>query len=211
MPGFEWNQNLCGGRDVTHKLQIKASATVAAGDALEFADGKLQRCSAQADLPRYVALEGATSTATSLTKISVIPTFGNVFNVSFTPLVNDLAGQSNATTTNVKVALADGSANDLAGGLVYVKELDETRLIVSNTYSSNVVTIVVAEAFSVAPTTTHTIRVVPFGPGTNALKLDSTNPHKAISVAIADITGGKVSIFDVDMKRKVAKVSFLLA
>jgi hypothetical protein len=50
--------------------------------------------------------------------------------------------------------------------------------------------------------------VVPFGFGTTALKLDSSNPHKAISNAIADLTGGNVRIWDVDMKRKVAEVVF---
>jgi hypothetical protein len=208
---FEWVQNLCGGRDVVLKMQMIASGTIAAGDALEFASGKLQRCNAAADRPRYVALEDATSTATELKKISVIPTFGNVFKVGFTPLVNDLAGESNAVTTTVKVALADGAENDLVGGYVYVKQLDEQRLITANTYSSNIVTITVAEGFSVAPTTTHSIRVVPFGPGTAALKLHASTMYNTISAAIADVTGGKVSVLEVDMKRKAAKIEFLLA
>jgi hypothetical protein len=212
MAGFKYKKSRAGTTDVQRpKLQMIASGTITKGDALEFASGKLQRCSAQADTVRFIADEDATSTATSLTKLAVIDTGAglNVFEVAFTPLVNGTACESNASTTTVKVALTDGSQDDLVGGLVYVPELDETRIITANTYSSNVVTITVAEAFSVAPTTTHTCRIVPFGFGTTALKLHST-PYNGISAAIADISGGKVSVYNVNMKDRTAEVCFVV-
>jgi hypothetical protein len=210
MAGFEFVRSVGGQRDIPVKRQMVASGTITKGDGLEFSSGKLQRANAQTDKPLFIAAEDATSTSTSQTLVAMYPHGAgqNIFRVAFTPLVDGLACQSNASTTTVKVALTDGSSSDLVGGLVYVVELDQYRVITANTYSSNVVTITVAEAFTTAPTTTHTCRVVPFGFGTTALKLDSSNPHKAISNAIADLTGGNVRIWDVDMKRKVAEVVF---
>ena len=212
MAGFRYIKSRAGTTDVARKkLQIAASATVAKNDALEFVDGKLKRVNAATDSPKYIAGEDATATATSITKIHVIDCAESMslFEVDFTPLINGTACNSNSTATQVVVALTDGTTDDLKGGLVYIPELNETRIITGNTYSSNVVTITVAEAFSTAPTTTHTCRVVPFGFGTTALKLHASNMHNAISSAIADITGGKVSIYDVDMEKKVATVFFV--
>lgn len=212
MAGFRYNNSRGGLRDVSRtKLQMKASASISKGDALEFASGKLQRVSAATDIPRYIAAESATSTATSLTLVDVIDTALGLalFDVDITPLVNGTACESNSTTTTVKVALADGSSSDLVGGLVYIPELNETRIITANTYSSNVVTITVAEAFSVAPTTTHTCRLVPFGFGTVDMKLHATNFYNSISVIRAELGSGHVVIHDVDMEKKVATVCFI--
>lgn len=210
MAGFNFLKSVGGQRDIPVKLQMIASGTITKGDALEFASGKLQRCNGQTDKPLFIAAEDATSTSTSLTKVACYPHGAgqSIFEVAHTPLVDGVACNSNASTTTVICALTDGSTSDLVGGLVYIPELDQTRVITANTYSSNVVTITVAEAFTVAPTTTHTARITAFGFGTTALKLDGTNYHKAISSARADITGGNVRVWDVDLKNKVVQVVF---
>jgi len=218
MAGFRYIKSLGGGvTDIPRTLQMAASATIAVGDVLEFASGKLQRINAQTDTPKYlcVGLNGyqsttnppsVLSTATELRKIEVIPLdYGAIIETDITPTVDGTACNSNSTTTSLLVALTDGSSSDLVGGLVYVPELGETRIITANTYSSNVVTLTVAEAFRVAPTTTHTCRIVPFGFGDAAVKFHASNYHNAISTVRGDEASGHFAIYDVDLKRKTVQ------
>ena len=197
MAGFEFVRSISGENDIPVELQIKASATVAVGDALEFTSGKLGRVDAQDDVVKFVCLQAAVATATSQTKVRVLPTVGKIFKVTHTPLVNDVAGVTNSTATTVKCALADGSSSDLVGGLVYCKELDQYRIITANTYSSDVVTITVAEGFTRAVTTTDTVRITAFGPGDAAVKLHGTNYHNSVSSVRGDEAGGKLVIRDI--------------
>lgn len=208
MAGFSFSKSRDNNTDVIRDdLQIAASATVTAGDALEFSNGKLQRCNAQADTPEYIALEGATSTSTSLTTIKVQEIGRSTSYVAHTPLINDVAVNSGSTTT-VLCALTDGSSSDMVGGVVYFPEQDLHRIITANTYSSNVVTITFVEPLPRAAAAGDTVRATAFGPGTRAVKLDSSNPHKAVSSARADVSGGSVRIRKVDLKKRVLEVYF---
>lgn len=208
MAGFSFSKSRDGNTDIIRDdLQMAASATITAGDALEFANGKLQRANAQADTPEYVALEGNTTTSTSLVKPKVIEVGRSTFTVPHTPLINDVAVNSGSTTT-VLCALADGSSSDMVGGVVYFPEQNEHRIITANTYSSNVVTITFVEPLPRAAASGDTVRATAFGPGTRAVKLDSSNPHKAVSSARADVSGGSVRIRKVDLKNRVLEVYF---
>lgn len=216
MAGFRWVKSVGGQRDVIEKKQLAASATVVAGDALEFANGKVQRVNAAADVVSYIALESATATATSQTMIQVVKAAGSngVFAVPITPLLNDVAVNSGSTTTAL-AALADGTENDLAGGIVLISSAGQdpvtsARIISANTYSSNVVTITWLEPLAVAASSSDTLRVVPFGPGETAVKLHASTMYNTLSVVRGDETGGKVGIFAVDLAKKEAQVTFAL-
>lgn len=196
MAGFTWLKSLAGERDpFAPKMQIAASTTVTKGELLKFSSGKLTQVGAT-DSAVYLAEETATSTSTSLTKINVKRVNNAVLKVNHTPLVNGVAANSNATTTRVKCALTDGSSSDLVGGFVHCVELNETRIITANTYSSNVVTIDVAEAFSRAVTTGDTLRVTAFGFG-DLMKGDSSTPASAIGSARGDEASGKFLLYDI--------------
>lgn len=209
---FTWVKSLNGTRDVIRegnarsRLVMGASLTITKGDALKFTNGKLAKIAAT-DLAEYVALETKTSASATEDAIKVVSVSGSLFEVGFTPLANDVAAASNSTATAAICALA-GSNSDLVGGLLYCKELDETRVITANTYGGGNCTFTVGLAFSRAITTGDTVRAVGFGFGTTALKGDSTNPHSNISNVAADVTGGKIAVYDVDMAKKKAIVYF---
>lgn len=207
MIGFEYRETLWGNKDKRIKLQMKDGITITKGDALGFTAGKLDAPAATAFI-EFIAAETKTAASGAIVEINVVPTAGIIWQVKYTPLVNGLSCASNASTTTVKCALADGSTGDMVGGMVYIPELDQARFITANTYSSNVVTITVAEAFSTAPTTTHTAKVIGFGPSTATLKLDGSTPKVTVSNVRADLTGGHVSIHKVDPKNSIAQVLF---
>lgn len=196
MSGFKFVKSLSGENDIPVQLEMGAGVTITAGDGLEFGSGKLARANGQTDVLTHVAVEGKTSTSGTRSLIRCLPTASKIFSVVHTPLVNGTAAQSNSSTTTVKVALADGSSSDLVGALVYIPELDEYATITANSYTSNVVTITVGEAFSRAVTTGDTVRVLAFGFGA-APKLDSSTPYKLISNVRADATGGKTIVRDI--------------
>lgn len=206
MAGFAWVKSLNGTRDVrrTDEVVAAASTTFVKGDALKFTSGKLA-LAGTTDTVEYISDQTLTTSSATEDYLDVIKVDGNVFEVGFTPLINDGACSSGSTTTAL-TALTDGSTSDLVGGLVYCKELDETRIITANTYSSNVVTITVGKAFSRAITSSDTVRVVPFGYGSKAVRLSGED---GISTTIAGATGGKVAIYKVDMKKKTAQVFFV--
>lgn len=188
-------------------LQLKVSGVAAIGDGLEFTNGKLQRCNAQADTPEYVAIEAATATSTSLTTLKVIEVGRSVFQVAITPLVDALTASSGSTTTAVCV-LSAGSTDDMVGGTVYIKETNEHRIISGNTYSGGNVTFTWIEPTARAVASGDTVSAVPYGPGTRALKLNSSTPYSGLSNAIADITGGNARVRKVDLKNKKVDVYF---
>lgn len=208
---FTWIKSLFGNTDIAHprKLRLAPSKTVLKGDMLAFSNGKLDFIAA-GGTPDYQALEDKTSTANSVTEIWVKPVVKlvDIFEVPLTPVVNGTYCNSNSTATQVLVALADGSSSDLVGAIVYIVELNEWRIITANTYSSNVVTITVNEAFSIAPTTTHRAYVFNIGFGSNAVKADATTPQRGIGNARADASGGKLVVFDMEPKNKTAHVMF---
>lgn len=198
-----------GETEILEYYELAASQTILAGDPLKFDTlGKLTAIAAQTDVVHCVAKTNGTSTSTSKTTIPVVMTRGGLqhFSTIFTPLLDDIAVNSGSTTT-ILAALTDGSADDLNGGTVYVKELDEQRVILDSSYSSNVVTITVLTPFSQAVDNTMTVRMVPFGAGDSAVKLLATT-FRGISAVRADQSSGKLSVFAVDMPKKRAIIGF---
>lgn len=208
MPAFSIVKGVAGQREEIVEVPMAVSATVAIGDACQFINGKLKRCDAQADVVTHIAAENYTTTSTEFKKVKAQPVEGMICRNTFTPLMDDITATSGSTTTALG-ALTDGSSSDLVGGLIYIKQLDETRVISANTYSSNVVTITVVEPFSRAIAAGDSIRVVPFGYTDAALKLKASTYYDGVSTVRGDESGGKLVVRDVDMKRKTVDVQFL--
>ena len=132
-----------------------------------------------------------------------------VLNTQFAAATFDgTACNANAVTNNV-VFTGAGANDDFTGGTVYIPELNEQRYVIDDAVSAGVHTLTVAPAFSRAPTTGDTLRLVPWGPGyRGGVKLQSANPQQGISVAVADKTGGALFIYGVNLERRIAYVRF---
>jgi len=209
MAGFTYKKSLAGTADPLRKFQMVASGAIVKGDLLEFTNGKIGRVNAQADSAPYVAEESATSDATSVVMVTCRSTQKGLaeFDVGITPLVDLAACASNASLTTVKLPLTDGSSSDLVGGSVYIRELNQQRVITANTYSSNVVTITVAEPFTSAPTTGMYGSIWAGGVGM-AGKLHASTMYNTLSNVIADArSGGKAIIQEIDLKNKTISVT----
>lgn len=213
MAGFSWYEGIAAHREATIRLPMANGATISKGDVLEFSSaGKLQRINAQTDVGLFVAAEDYTTTSTEFYEIAVYRTAGGIFKIGYTPLVDDVAATSGGTTTTIKVALTDGSSNDLIGAAVYCRELGVYRIVTANTYSSNVVTLTFIEPLARALTTSDHVRLVPFGPGTRTLKFGASNMQRTVGTAVGDQSSGKLTVeqFDVNhIAKKFALVSFL--
>lgn len=212
MSGFSWVKSVDGRRDIIKRLQVGASATIVKGDALEFTDGKVKRVSAAADVVQFIALEDAVTSSTDLTFINCVQAAGSggIFKVGITPLVNTTA--NSGSTTTALVALTDGSSSDLVGGYIWVSSAGSTkvsqRIITANTYSGNVVTVTWVEPLSQAVASGDTVRIVPFGLSEAAVKLHASTFYNTLSVVRGDETGGKVSIYEVDLPNNEVLVTF---
>lgn len=211
MPGFKWIKSLNGNSDISHprKLRLAPSLAVKENDLLIFSAGKLAFLTA-AVMPQFRALEDKTSGANDVAELRVqrVLPMQDIFEVPLTPVVNGTFCNTNTNKKQVKVALADGSPDDLNGAIVYIVELNEWRVILDSAYSSNVVTIDVNEDFTEAPTTTHRAYVFNIGFGTDTLKADATTPQRAIGNARADALGGKFVVYDIFPKEKLLHVMF---
>lgn len=234
MAGFEYFPDGAVDCEVLHTYQLAASVTVYAGDAVKFSSGKVTPVSGQTDVAIGVIVgpagrpgvdptipdvpvltsaspvaitSGAAGGAETFVKVSLAHNGNTKYKIRYTPLVNDIAAESNAVTTTIKVALTDGSSSDLVGGYVFIPTTGEFRLITANTYSSNVVTLTVAATLR-AITTGDTVRIIGFGPGDAAVQFGATNPSRNISNVIAELASGKITVHEVDPRNKFAIVSF---
>ena len=184
--------------------------------------GLVIQAPAQTSAPQFVFLAMVSDKSYLRPPVFDEPTaafeFLELINVAGTPIVlstqfpaatfDGTACASNASTTTVVFSDGGvGATDDFTGGQVYINELNEQRTVVNDQYSSPNHTLTVAPAFSQAPTTGNTLRVVPWGPGyVGGVKLESAQPQQGISVAVADKTGGHVYIFDVDLALRTAYV-----
>lgn len=217
MSGFSFVKARDGSTPSMVERELAASVSVDPGDLLEFVSGKAKRVNAQTDKPDYVSNEDVDSTADGGEKALVMDAMrGNgIWEVGFTPLYNDLVDQNQgaSSSTVAEIVAAGRSSNDLVGGIIYCVETKEQRIITASTATSGggaqtgniLITVTVPFSVSLAG---KTIRVVAFGYGTAALKLDSSAPHNLISNAVADLTGGNVTVYDVNMKAKRVQVVF---
>lgn len=198
------------GTDITVKQPLAPSQTVAKGDALIRTNGLLYVASSATGLVNAIAKEAITSASTESPDIKVTLVKGKIFSVPISVFVDDITCDSNSTA-NLAVATNatfSGVANDaFNGGVLYSKELDEQAVIIDSATSTNTVTFTLAKDMSEALSTSHTIRVCLFGINDTTVQLGST-PKNSLSQSVAGLSSGKVSIHKVDLKARIAFVSF---
>lgn len=198
------------GTDITVKQPLAPSQTVAKGDALIRTNGLLYVASSATGLVNAIAKEAITSASTESPDIKVTLVKGKIFSVPISVFVDDITCDSNSTA-NLAVATSatfSGVANDaFNGGVLYSKELDEQAVIIDSATSTNTVTFTLAKDMSEALSTSHTIRVCLFGINDTTVQLGST-PKNSLSQSVAGLSSGKVSIHKVDLKARIAFVSF---
>lgn len=112
------------------------------------------------------------------------------------PPILDVAANANSTT-NLVLVTAAGSSSDYLGGTVFSN--GEQRNIITDAVNGGVHTFTVDKAFTRAITTGDKVRAVPFAKGTRHVKLSASDAAQGISPAIADKSGGYVSIAGVDL------------
>lgn len=203
---FRFARSLSGGNDVaSNKHQLSASLTVQKGDALNFTAGKLA-VAGTTELVKAIALEDVTSTSTSLSKINVIEvTDDQVYECTITPTIEELATGGSTTTITASEATSD---NDYDGGMIYVAELNEQRVIDDSQDTAGVVTFTVIEPFSRAIVAGDHIKAVPFSHG-GSPKLNSAGDN--LDCTVASKTGGKLEVVAIDLRNETVKVKFLQA
>jgi hypothetical protein len=158
------------------------------------------------DIAHFIAQETVSSGASDIVKPDVISVGGgqSIFECSITPFVNDGVVISGSTTTVVVDDPGSNSNDFMNGGMVWIKELDEQRVILDSAVSGGNITITVGEAFSRAPAAGETVRATVVGLATIAGRMNSTSDGLDTELA----TGGKVTYHKIDLKRKMAEVSF---
>lgn len=213
---FQWVRSLAGGRDLERKsIQLDSSATVQKGDLLVFTSGKVKRAATQTALinfvcscPQLPAAGLVADAAVTVLKTPVIPVFGGIFSVAIVPLVLAVNTVSAGSTTSATCPQTAGSNSDMVGGTVYFPEQDAERIITSNTYSGGNIVIGWSEALTRAVAVGDSVRAVAYARGSSP-KLHASTPYSAISNVAADNTGGKLVIWDIDLKNKSVELYFL--
>lgn len=203
MPTFDKSRT--NARPIPREVELEPSITVNRDSFLiKSANGKYQAPSANTDRPQAVSVASQTSTATGGEKALTLDIgFGqHIWRVPFTPVVNRLAAQAASTTTTIKVlAPATYSANDFRGGKIYCPQTGEQATIISSTAASSGASmdLVVSKPFSLASTVGVLFSATPLGLTRTAVKLIATT-FDAPSQVIADLTGGSLEIWDVDLR-----------
>lgn len=108
--------------------------------------------------------------------------------------IMNVAGDSNAVTTTVKVA-GSGTNGDYDGGTVFA--LGEQRNITASTISGDVWTFTVDRAFPRAVTTGDKVTATHLNVGLKNVKMSSSLPCMGISPTKGDETGGYFEITEV--------------
>ena len=138
-----------------------------------------------------------------------------VMNTQFAAATYDgTAAAANSSGANTVKMVGTGTTlnTDFLGGQIYVNELNQQATIIACSVtggSSGTYTFTVAPAFSRQVTTGDTLRVVPWGAGyAGGVKFMASTPWQGISTALADITGGPIFIYGVDLAKRIAYVRF---
>ena len=141
------------------------------------------------------------------------------------------AAQSTGNTTVKWVGTGTTTNTDFLGGTIYVNELGQQGIITAlsvsggtaGTYTATVSGVIylptrapvntpsggTAGGFSQNVTTGNTLRILPYGPGyRGGVKFQASNPQQGVSVAIADVTGGPMYIYDVNLASRNIYVRF---
>jgi hypothetical protein len=113
------------------------------------------------------------------------------------PPFSQVAFDGTSTATSV-VFTGSGSTNDLVGGTLYA--LGVHRNIITDTVAAGKHTLTIDSALPRTPTTADVLSAVAFGAiSSRGVKLASTNPHRGISTAVGDTSGGSADIVRVSL------------
>ena len=126
------------------------------------------------------------------------------------PVINLAACNTNASTTSVLIT-AGGAAGDSTGGVIYVAEFGQSRLITNDAYSAGVHTYTINTPFlqgqtAVAATAGNTATVLPFGPGVIGIKFNATTSPQFIDTTVAGKTGGYLKCEEVHFEDRIPYV-----
>lgn len=213
---------------VLDEIQGGASTQFYPGQALVLTNGILVANTSQTGKPSHIynamipaksVMRPATDNLTTTVgeKLLAIPCAGNEqefetdlvaisTDTDMVPPINGVAANTNATATSVLATTAT-SDNDYDGGTLYCVELDEHRPITDSQDTGGVCTFTVAPGFSRAVTLGDHIRAVPVGIGASP-KFTSANPSRAVSMLVADKTGGNILVTQVDLKNYKLRLKF---
>lgn len=215
---FTFKRSRSGQNVIPRFLPAEAMSALVPGEALEFsASGRLQRCDANTDKPKYFSnTKGASGTVGSgdtaagdiIEVLDAMPLCG-IWEVPFTPLINDVVVTGGSTTQVNAAHPTHSGADDLKGGLIYIKDLDSTHVITGNTDADpsaiDFSPAAIADTF-VTGVTAMTVRVAAFGFGDAALKLHASSFSTKIGEAVGDVSGGNLTVYDVNMAKKTAQI-----
>ena len=103
---------------------------------------------------------------------------------------------------------AGGAAGDSTGGVIYVAEFGQSRLITNDAYSAGVHTYTINTPFlqgqtAVAATAGNTATVLPFGPGVIGIKFNATTSPQFIDTTVAGKTGGYLKCEEVHFEDRI--------
>lgn len=208
MSNWKFHASLKGGYPVLRSgkdaMEMLPSVTIAAGDPLIFdATGKVKKCTAKTDLPLYVAAETKTSTATGGEKIEVyeIGRGDLIWKVLFTPLYKNQVASAGGSTTSIILPSAPEtySANDWRGGKIFCVETRQLLTITAsdNPSAGNPLTLTVTQPLT-STSVGKTFHATFLGFDDTAVQLKGTVFDEP-SQTIAEITGGKLRMMDVNL------------
>jgi hypothetical protein len=231
-PIFKFVKSISGGKPMTIQAEMAPSVTLADGAPCEFdANSKVNLINAVADSVLLIKNGEESSSAEGGETgmfLHAMPNDG-IWKCKFTPLIDDIIGQSSGATTK-KANLtaftheAYAAGDELLGGTLWCKESAQARnatrhdflqennqkhlKITSNDISAQDAALVVEWTTPLhASSSGLTFRGTPLGPKHTAVKFKSD--FSAPSQTLADLTGGKIRIIDVDLENKEVYVMFI--
>jgi hypothetical protein len=212
---FRYFKSLSGEIDTIRELELAPSLVVLRGDLLKMVNGKLALVDTDTDKPDYVARVDVTSTATGGEKAEVAPALRGegVWKTNISATFSGVAVAAGSSTTAAEITAAAVLISTFIGGLMYCVELNEVRVITANTATggggAGAGNVIFTATVPFSQTTLgKTVRVIAAGLSDIAVKLDATTPRRGINVAVAGVSGGNTTIYDVDMSKLEAQVVF---
>jgi len=215
--GFEIYRERSAGAESMQGIRPAANVQFVTGDACKLVGGDLAKCTA---LDKVFFLFSVLETPAALLR----PTTPNLSDATapmvalaepvggrdliaktqligtYAPLINGVACNANATTTQVLITFA-GASGDYTGGSIYCPELNQHRNIVSDTQGGGVKTLVLDFPFmlgknAVALTTGYTVIAVPFQAGSQGIRLLDA---QGLDTSVVGKAGGTIRIESVDL------------
>lgn len=212
---FKWIESFFGNTDCVkrQKVLMAPSQAIVKGQALKLDTSGRVTAATSAAVVDFIAAEDATSTSTSNTYMKVISA-GKGLDIWEAGLnlitgATDVLCTATGSTTTATFACTAGSSSDMIGGEILFVLTGDVRRITANTYGGGNCTVTFVTPLTYTPGVTTTIRVSAIGPGDKLTQLDQNTPSTLVGGAvIGDKTGGKVSCWELDIKKKVGRFTF---